>query len=553
MVDRKQKENLSEGEKVQKRKMRAPEYKPLLYTTTVRNPERYKDFMHILKKFDNQLLTDSTIEAFEREVFKIGLYRPVLYPESVKKKWADTNRGELGDIALTDSETKEIYDLNDPLKNPGIKGHKDAGFNRGWQTRFNTQFLLMKTLGFVYYNMGEKIHFSQTGDKLAQSVEIKIDNGIVSREVVHPEYEQKAFLQAMSRQQRCNPFIRELNDNIPLILLLQVIRLLNADDEYNNCGVSYKELPLFIFWKNNDAALLYERIKQLRKEYKYTPSPEVIQDICINEILGGFKTFKLKSIVSEYPDDYIRKMRMTGLISFRGGGRFIDINHNADEEVDYILKKYATYQKYTDERAYFEYMSKIDTKLFDILAAAISKTDAAEKLKKWISVYDWNTIKKELVNLSKRLPSKDDVLRFLPQPARLEFLTAIAIKSKLPEVVVVPNYSCDDEGLPTSTAGGNKGDIECYEHSNGILVEVTMAEGRTQTMMEIWPIERHLKDFKDTAMLDDAQCMFVAPSIFIDSYNQIGYVKFRYNEIIRPFTIIQFVDYLSTNKQLYRS
>ncbi len=443
--------------------------------------------------------------------------------------------------------------MNDPLKNPQIHGHKDAGFERGWQTRFNTQFLLMKTLGFVYYNMDEPIRFSETGNKLAESVKIEIVNDIISREVVHPEYEQKAFLQALSRQQRCNPFIRELNDNIPLILLLQVIRLLNADKEYNNCGVSYKELPLFIFWKDNNANALYERIKQLRSDYRYSPSPEVIQDICINEILGGFKTFKLKSIVSEYPDDFIRKMRMTGLISFRGGGRFIDINHNEDEKVDYILKHYAKYRKYTDEWEYFEYMSKIDSNLFDISSVTISKTDAARQLEKWTTIYDWNVIKKELLNLSKRMPSKDDILRFLPQPARLEFLTAVAIKSKMPEVVVIPNYSCDDEGLPTSTAGGNKGDIECYERTNGILVEVTMAEGRTQTMMEVWPIERHLIAFKNTDGLNDAQCMFVAPTIFTDSYRQIDFVKHDSNNIIRPFTIPQFIDYLSTSNYLYET
>ena len=135
-------------------------------------------------------------------------------------------------------------------------------------------------------------------------------------------------MQAFAKQQRCNPFIRELNDNIPLVLLLNVIRKLNSDTEYNGCGISYKELPLVIFWKDNDADALYKRIKQLRKEFAYNPSNEVIEDICVNEILGGFKKFKLKSIVSEYPDDFVRKMRMTGLISFRGGGRFIDINHN---------------------------------------------------------------------------------------------------------------------------------------------------------------------------------------------------------------------------------
>ena len=64
--------------------------------------------------------------------------------------------------------------------------------------------------------------------------------------------------------------------------------------------------------------LLYQRIKLLRKEHRYNPSNEVIEDICVNEILGGFKKFDLDSIVSEYPDEFVRKMRMTGLISFRG-------------------------------------------------------------------------------------------------------------------------------------------------------------------------------------------------------------------------------------------
>lgn len=37
---------------------RKPEYKPLLYTTTIRNPERFKDFMHILKRFNGRILNN---------------------------------------------------------------------------------------------------------------------------------------------------------------------------------------------------------------------------------------------------------------------------------------------------------------------------------------------------------------------------------------------------------------------------------------------------------------------------------------------------------------
>ena len=47
---------------------RKPEYKPLLYTTTIRNPERFKDFMHILKRFNGRILNNKTVELFEREL-----------------------------------------------------------------------------------------------------------------------------------------------------------------------------------------------------------------------------------------------------------------------------------------------------------------------------------------------------------------------------------------------------------------------------------------------------------------------------------------------------
>lgn len=529
------------------------EYKPLLYTTTVRNPERYKDFIHLLKKFDGEILTADVVERFERETFKCGLYRPTKrIPASAKEKWGKTRNGDFGEYALSDEETKIIYDGNDPNLHKDIKGHKEAGFKRGWESRFDTQFKLLKVLGFVYYNMGEPIVFSEIGNFLASAVSIEYQaSGIVNRVIIKPQNEQIAFMQAFAKQQRCNPFIRELNDNIPLILLLKVIRLINEDPEYNDCGISYKEIPLLLFWKNNDAYALYKCIKQLRTEHGFNPSSELIADICVNEILGGFKDFKLKSIVSEYPDDFVRKMRMTGLISFRGGGRFIDVNHNEDEKIEYILKTYSNYDKYSTERDYFEYMSSIDKRLFSIQGVKINKNEAANKLFEWTKIYDWETIKLELNNLAKRTSSKDNTLKFIDAPLRLEFLTALAIKTKLPNVDVIPNYPIDDTGLPTSTAGGGMGDIECIESKYAILVEVTMAQGRTQTIMEVWPIERHLGEFIEKYNLS-SQCVFVAPTIFGDTERQIKFVKNDRGLTIRPYKIDDFLRYLETNKTLYQ-
>lgn len=527
------------------------EYKPLLYTTTIRNPERYKDFMHILRQFDGKILNAHIVELFERELFKVGLYRPKFLPDSVKQKWASTNRGEFANVPLTDTETAKIYKRNDPNENTALKGHKEAGYPKGWPSRFDTQFRLMKVLGFVYYEWERPIVFSQTGKYLADTVSIDINDGTISREIINPNNEQIAFLQAFAKQQRRNPFVRELNDNIPLILLLNVIKKLDADEEYNGTGISYKEIPLLIFWKNNDAEALYQRIKLLRNECGYNPSNEVIEEICVNEILGGFKQFKLKSIVSEYPDDFVRKMRMTGLISFRGGGRFIDINHNEDDKIDYILNHYATYTKYTTEKEYFKYMSTIDNALFALRTVEISKADAAKKLIRLIPDYPWDSIKIELTHLANKTSSSHHVLKFISAPARLEFLTAIAIKSKLPTVEVAPNYPCDDEGLPTSTAGGNNGDIECFEAPNGILVEVSMAEGRQQTVMEVWPISRHLEDFKEKYEFVDSQCIFVAPSIFADTKDQIDWTKERKQLVIRPYKLVDFIKYLDSATTLY--
>lgn len=524
----------------------ALEYKPLLYTTTMRNPGRLKYMLYVLSKFEGRVLTDELATCICGETIRYGLYRPMKISESVKNKWQSTPKGEFSDYLLTENEVKHLLALN-PQK------HKEAGFAKGWPSRFATFYDLTKELGLAYYKTGKPIVISELGKHLLRSIKIIIsdDNMEILADVCHPEYEQQVFMLAMAKSQRMNPFVRVLNDNVPLILLLQVILLLKNDDRQNGAGISRKELPLLIFWKNNDAKSLYSRIVKLREEYGYCPSDEVIVDICVNEIMGGnFKAFKTASIINEYPDEFIRKMRLTGLISMRGAGRFIDINSYEKDKVDYILEHYSAYNHYEDEMEYFTYMSTLDDKLIQIDTSRQSAKDNEILLSEWLKVYSWDSIKKELSNLSSKSSTNDNILKLLAAPTRLEFLTALAIKNRLPNVRVIPNYSCDDTGLPTSTAGGNKGDIECYEQKRGVLVEVTMAQGRTQTMMEIWPIERHLDDLQKTCI---AQCIFIAPTIFSDSKRQIEFVVSNSNrqKIIRPYTIMELISYLENNNYLY--
>jgi len=506
-------------------KKRASEYKPLLFTTTIRNPERLKWFLGVLKDYDGQVLSNELAEKIAGELIRIGLYVPMKLSPTVKIKLKEKT-------PLTDREVAEV--LKDNPQN-----HKEAGFNKGWPSRFDTWFKLAKELGFVFYGMGEKIRFSEIGLKL------------IDRE--HPEFEQQAFLNAFVKYQSNNPFRRVLNENVPLILLLEVIQKLNSDKDFNDAGISRSELPLVIFWKDNDAEKLYLRIKRLRKDFGYSPSWEVVADICREEIMEGKDIVRDdESIMVDYPDEFIRKMRLTGLISLRGGGRFIDINRNEQAKVDYVLATYSKYKKSATEEEYFKYISTIDENLVSVVAKKVTTAEQDEYLKKWVAVYSWDTIRAELLNLSGKSLTKDEILKYLSNPIRLEFLTALAVKTKFPNVKVIPNYPVDDEGIPTSTAGGvgNTGDIECYENVNGILIEVTMSEGRTQTMMEVWPIARHLEEF-GKGIKGASMCYFVAPSIFTDSKKQIEYVKQTENLFISPKTIQEFLDHLDKNSVLY--
>jgi len=82
------------------------------------------------------------------------------------------------------------------------------------------------------------------------------------------------------------------------------------------------------------------------------------------------------------------------------------------------------------------------------------------------------------------------------------------------------------------------------------LVEVTMALGRAQTVMEVWPIERHLEDFQKH---QESQCIFVAPSIYADSKRQIKFVAqdSHGERIIRPYAIPELINYLERCHNLF--
>ena len=473
---------------------REAEYKPLLFTTTMRNPERLKDFLTVLGEYDGEILTNEITDKVAKNLIQEGLYQPMKISQVIKSKWEN-------EIVLNKAETEKVF-----IDNP--QSHKEAGFEKGWSSRFDTWFKIAKELGFVWYWPNEEIKFSESGKMLLDKEK--------------PENELMVFANAFAKYQRQNPFRRVLNKNVPLILLIQTIKLLNNDPDYKGAGISRLEIPLLLCWQNDNAESLYHEIKELRKKHGYSPSNEIILDICY-DLLNETKRDD-NSILGDYPDDFIRKMRLTGLFSLRGGGRFIDINTKEVAAVNYILENYTSYPTFVTEKDFFDYIGKVDPKLISALSVYETpiRTTKAE-LEKWVNYYEWESIKTEMLNLAQKKSSEDDILRVIEQPLRLEFLTSLAILKKLPNVVVKPNFVSDDEGLPTSFASGGNPDIECSEDQDTVLIEVTLLTGTQQHIRESFSVHRHLEEYVKKGI--QSYSVFISPKSFIDTERYFNFIK----------------------------
>ena len=171
--------------------VRKQEYKPLLFTTTVRNPERIKDFIKVIANYNNKILTNEVIMKIVKDMIG-GKYYYTMY---------EKNTPELNAIYMDLDEKFSDEQLEEIISN-SPQNHKEAGFDKGWPSRFDTWYKFIKELGFVYYEMGKPIEISETGNLL-----------LTAELNENPELEEQAFLNALVKYQRNNWYDTESKSN----------------------------------------------------------------------------------------------------------------------------------------------------------------------------------------------------------------------------------------------------------------------------------------------------------------------------------------------------
>ena len=501
-------------------------FKPLSFTTTIRNPARYPKFLSILSAYEWRILTEDIALRVAKDLILNKEYTPDYINDNAVLK-----------AIRYDNTASFTPEQIDDIIEHSPQDHGEAWFPNGWPSRFDTRFKFAKELWFLWYAMDEQITISQTGHILIEAL---------NQEQPDEQKIQQIFLNAMVKYQSKNPFRKTLNDNIPLMLLLNVIKKLKENNPESR-WIHKLELSFFACWKDNNADALYEYILNFRRDYpSFLYSTDVVYENCLSILWETNRKYvKKDKVTKECIDEYIRKMRITWIFTLRWWwpNIFLDLDSSEQSTIDYVESNYQNYQLFDDCREYYDYMTTIDDNLLSETTEEIIGNDEIKirKLREMAQAYSQEQINRELYNLchrTQRNETRDPLLRYINDPVRLEFLTSIAIVQRFPNLEIKPNYIIDDEGFPRCTALWWMADIECFDWENNELTEVTLLCWRQQVCTEMIPIERHLVEAKRDN--PNSYSIFIAPTIHPDARRYSEWIEHDRNLTIKTFSIDEF-------------
>lgn len=548
--------------------------KPWSITTTLRNPERLRSFLIVLKQLEGENWNLENQRKFQILLIKERVYgygSTQFYNGLAKKQ-----------IDLIDDQTKEIsFEKAEEIFN--AKNYEDPAM-RGRQS-INP----LKKIGLVVIK-DEKIFITSLGKLFLQD---DFDLGEI-------------FFRSFIKWQLPNPdssdYKIEDGYNIkPFIGVLHLINQVNKKSLENGekaKGISKQEFSLFAPSLINfqDIENYADKILQLRGQQKGKSKQEQKQifdnykKVFAQEFLETSDQVEIKKLLKnlkDYGDNAIRYFRLTRFLFIRGGGFYVDLEPRRQVEIENLLNfdnasviEFETKEQYLDyiadisepklpwesKEEYKKILSKLieDIKTYEenlnIKAKEIVNYQNfnEEKLKKYIS--DLRQYRRELQNeenhqssqeldqINEYIEKLENIFDFDDRPILLEKLSTLGLNALNDALKIKPNYPVGDDNEPTFTAPANTPDIECYYQEFNAICEVTMLKSRDQWYNEGQPVMRHLRDFENQNNNKKTYCLFIAPIIHRDTLNTFWMaVKYEYEgqkQNIIPLTINNFTQLL---------
>ena len=547
--------------------------KPWSITTTLRNPERLRNFLIVLKELEGVEWDSKNQQKYQIMLIKERIYgyeNPQFY-NGLEQNMIDLIDNRTRKISF--KEAKEIF-ITKNYEDPAMRGRQSIN--------------PLKKMGFVSIK-NKKIFITDLGKLFLKD---DFDLGEI-------------FFKSFIKWQIPNPASTDykLKDgyNIkPFVGILHLINIVNKKSlemGEKPKGISKQEFSLFA------PALIHfeyiekyvEKIIALREKQKNKNIRE--QKQIFNDYQKHFaKEFldsdneqhvdKLLKNLKDYGDNAIRYFRLTRFIYIRGGGFYVDLEPRRKVEIENLLIfDTAQAQIFKSKEQYLEYIADVlkprlpwesKKELSNIILHLIKDIQSYEKklsttfktvleyqsfneaeLKNYIAelrqyrreLQDKKNHEKlqEINEINNCIEKLKHIFNFDDKPILLEKLSFLGLSALNDALKIKANYPVGDDNEPTFTAPSNTPDIECYYQNFNAICEVTMLTGRNQWYHEGQPVMRHLRSFENQNKIL-SYCIFIAPKLHKDTINTFWTaIKYEYEgkkQNIVPLSISQFTQIL---------
>lgn len=550
--------------------------KPWSLSTTVRNPDRLRGFLEVLKGFEGVEFDEKQQIKFQIALIQHKLYKPTGLSPKLSKYYDSPS----------DMTIKQAEEIFAHMRKRSKELDKDPGL------RGRTSIAPLSKMGLVVSKKTiGKLYITNFGKKFLTE---DFDMG-------------ETFLEYFFKWTLPNPDNKDFSEkngfNIrPFIATIHIINQVNKKwMQLGNkpVGITKEEFSFFVPTTINyrDIPKTVEEIITLRDKIIGKDKKEqtkIKKDYFSKKTKDFFQDDKNLTInfnnLKDYGDNAIRYFKITRFFYIRGGGFYIDLEPRRDVEIKSLLEdSNAEGIKFKDLDEYLEYMDsdvfypwETPEKVKKIvlnLRESISQLNSS--LEKPMTL-NLNLMKKDITHLSiselKELASKlrehrkgiqeykdhlelidadnfEVIIKELEEihgsdkakSVHLEHLATMCLHAINDAVKIQPNYPVGDDNQPTFTAPANVPDIECFYKSFNLICEVTMLVSRSQWINEGQPVMRHLRDFENK-YFGESLCLFIAPQIHRDTFNTfIISNKFAYEgkkQKIIPLSITQFIKLL---------
>lgn len=545
-------------------------------STTIRNPERIRSFLQVLKLMEGETWTNDNQKRFQVLLIQYKIYG---FGESqFHNTLTDEQNSWLDSDNVSYEQAENILDSKD---------YVGGGDMRGRQS-FNP----LEKMGLAYLDENSKIRITSFGNYFLQE---NYDLGEV-------------FFRSFIKWQYPNPDANKYKaiegyDIKPFVATLHLISKVNKICEERGMkvkGVSRIEFAIFFVSLSNyqDIENTAQQLVDFRIEFESIKDRDKQKEFTEIYFQNHFSNYESWHNAKEYTDNIIRYFRLTRYIYIRGNGWYIDIEPRRKVEINALLESdNASSLVFNSKEEYIQYIGNSELPILpweksSTLQEVINnlreeleiKYNELLKLGISLPVFPENIVQNSEINILKsHISSLREYRRILfekethfysqstenievyvetlskifqistGRPVELERSVTLGLNALNDAINIKPNYPVGDDNEPTFTAPANKPDIECFYENFNAICEVTLLTNRSQWYNEGQPVMRHIRDFEKAYSEKDTYCLFIAPKLHRDTVNTFWVsVKYEYEgqkQKIVPISITQFIQLLEILKE----